>query len=73
MKILIKVVFYLEILFIRIICQEKKNYMKFDIIKIGKKIMMLSIKCNYVFKSYFCNCILYMLEKINDEFMKKIV
>lgn len=47
--------------------------MKFDIIKIEKKIMMLSIKCNYVFKSYFCNCILYMLEKINDEFMKKIV
>lgn len=37
MKILIKVVFYLEILFIRIICQEKKNYMKFDIIKIEKK------------------------------------
>lgn len=46
--------------------------MKLDTIKTEKKIMMPSIKCNHAFKSHFCNCILHMSEKINDEFMKKI-
>lgn len=37
MKTLIKAVFHLEILPIRIICKEKKNYMKLDTIKTEKK------------------------------------